>query len=209
MGLSVPGDWRQPNLDMGEGPRANGLENHGCTDCLGCMRGAYGNAQWTIEYLSMEYARDVEVQTAQFRTTQENVVQYLKRDGRVITDIVFNHGIHDMGVNFTSAEKYVRNVRWLVDLYRRELGVSRLTFVTISHTRRSDGDKYPQTNDKIAVWNAEVVRALAATVPVFVVDVTSMTQPAEAPFSDHVHLQPEYYPHVASYVKEAIEAQTC
>jgi hypothetical protein len=99
-GLPYAETWIQPDSSKFEGPTGNGLENHFCQDCDGCRSNFL---QCTLKendtvtdgdnddtnkcshdkklvyggYFSIEFARDVEIQTPQYKTTQENIALFL------------------------------------------------------------------------------------------------------------------------------------
>merc|ERR1719494_1417948 len=85
--------WSPPSTTV-EGPLKNGLENHFCSDCSGCRGFIYESPFMDIEYIPVEFAKDVEVQTDDTRTTQETVAKYLKSTTRE-TIVFVNTGLHD------------------------------------------------------------------------------------------------------------------
>jgi hypothetical protein len=99
-GLPFVETWIQPDASKFEGPTGNGLENHFCQDCSGCESNflqctlkendtvTNGDNDDTNKcshdkklvyggYFAIEFARDVEIQTPQYTTTQENIASFL------------------------------------------------------------------------------------------------------------------------------------
>ena len=97
--------WKVPNVSLGEGPVKYGKQNTNCQDCSGCNSnfafcsrqsndtistpncvinkppqcGSENNELLSYGgYFSIEFARDVEIQTSRFSTTQENIAEFLQ-----------------------------------------------------------------------------------------------------------------------------------
>jgi hypothetical protein len=136
-----PDQWVRPNHSRAEGPVYNGLEHPFCRDCIGCdsvliacsnreanlpcvlsntsrQNGAYGG------YSAVEFARDVEIQSLEYTTTQQNVAQYLQRHWNtkeMMTDFgrpicVVGAGVHDMTIPNVQLPVFLENVQWYVDI---------------------------------------------------------------------------------------------
>ncbi|GAX81041.1 hypothetical protein CEUSTIGMA_g8476.t1 [Chlamydomonas eustigma] len=95
-----------------EGPAAFGLKNRGCRDCDGC-NGMYlncsGSSIASFEYIPLEFAVDLTLQTDLYETSQENVFKvYLAN--RSVDLIVTNSGFHDMEV-CKSGQEYEASLR--------------------------------------------------------------------------------------------------
>lgn len=148
-------EWRQPNFTMGEGPFVFGLANPFCLDCSGCYSGWLwcrngnhvasddpnnetrcsfskntGSSGFYGGYASVEFARDVEIQTDLYTTTQENVMQHIQREwndnnepnGPMLSDFgrpicVVSTGHHDIVIPNTTRLAYLTNVIWYLNLF--------------------------------------------------------------------------------------------
>ena len=99
LGFSRAPDWLPPSSSSKlwpVGPAANGLQNPWCHDCSGCDYLSFesesptnnsstlmGSLQLTsAEYIPMEFALDVTLQTTAGRTTQETIYAYLEKTYR-------------------------------------------------------------------------------------------------------------------------------
>ena len=181
---TVPSEnWSKPEYGK-EGPLAFGLSNPGCADCSSCTAWRNGEAAPSVDYLPVEFARDVEIQTDATSTTQEAVGQYLARRGREIC--IVSAGVHDLAIPNVTKDTFFRNVAF----YTRQLkrGCAKIVWVTMSSVR---GDaQRPQKNDIILKWNDGLIRGdfpdIAAILSVYGMSTT---------FShlDNVHLSPQYY----------------
>jgi hypothetical protein len=98
--LKEPSVWVPPNHTLLEGPISHGLQNPDCNDMRStwgvhrCKAPATGSAA-ALEFLGVEYARDVEMQNALFNTTQDSAIHCLRRSADRASAIVVNTGIHD------------------------------------------------------------------------------------------------------------------
>ena len=229
--------WRAPNLTLGEGPSRFGLVNANCQDCSGCnsayvicnrkqdaltrncvlnsitqaTRGsnhankpkAYGG------YFSVEFARDVEVQTSKYETTQENVASFIQEHynsdpwlleqfgGRPIC--VVSAGIHDMTIPDIGLAKFLVNVEWYLGLLMEPCG----HIVWLQNTaperldsQESQDTKYPQTQESIKEWNDAVHQVLVNSqrLPqerITIVDVFEASR--DFNHQDNVHLAGQWY----------------
>jgi hypothetical protein len=80
------------------GPKVFGRDVPGCTDCSGCdsleVTGMYKGERVLFEFIAMEFARDFELQTAGFETTQQLIRKHLDA---IEPDIVLMHqSVHDL-----------------------------------------------------------------------------------------------------------------
>lgn len=190
-GLSYPPNktWVSPvnisaQQQIPHGPVAFGLQNPFCQDCMGCspsllecslrenpsidfdianltnaerMSLVYGG------FIGIEFARDVEMQSDRFLTTQENVAYYLKHkfnsDGlrkywQQPTCIV-NTGHHDVLVPNITKESYVENVRW----YLRLLAAECRSIIWIATNAPLSND-YEQKINNTKAWGLAVKQLL-------------------------------------------------
>lgn len=153
-----PREWKKPKLFPNfEGPASYGSTHPYCSDCVGCdpeflhcekRDDKQGFLNFGLDYGSasidkckeeklvyggfmvIEYARDVELQTADFRTTQENTAWYIHQHyntpelletwGKPIC--VISTGFHDMillvKTDHFNIEKYIENVVWYLSIMK-------------------------------------------------------------------------------------------
>ena len=149
-GFEPAKEWKPPTFFPNfEGPVNYGSDHPFCSDCGGCetqflhcninksanrndikkckqKKLAYGG------YLKVEFARDVELQTEFYQTTQENTALYLKQHfnkpelvkewGKPICVILT--GFHDMILLIKTSHfelsRYVENVEWYLNVMKPE-----------------------------------------------------------------------------------------
>ena len=186
--------WVPPNHSSSEGPVFFGAMkgNEFCSDCSGCAsakKAALFNR--SLEFLSVEFARDVEVPTAHTKTTQETVALYLDQEVSSATDhvCVVNTGLHGMTV-FNDTSKYVENNRWYID---QLLGSKCGSLVWISISATLELPPYGNLNWKLKEWNDSFREVLRVEYPqVFYVDIWDKSAVTE--HNDNVHLKnKEFY----------------
>jgi hypothetical protein len=143
--------WKEPDHEKFEGPLKNGFDNHFCTDCGGCesnlldchLQGETGievvstdlqprNSNCERNHLSyggfitVEFAKDVEIQTPRFSTTQENIASYMHQKWNTpnspvtkewgLPICVINTGVHDSLIEDTAPENFIENANWYLNL---------------------------------------------------------------------------------------------
>ncbi|CAB9514662.1 unknown protein [Seminavis robusta] len=183
--------WIPPNASLGEGPIEFGAENPFCQDCSGC------NSIYTIckpkrtkianpacdtskltygGYFSIEFARDVELQTTEFQTTQENVAQFIhnhfNQHQKLQTDFggkpicVVSAGFHDMAIENMTTSTYVTTVSWYLQLLQQQCD----SIVWLQNTapqRRNSTDPFvsfaKQHWVSVEAWNRAVHQHLKET----------------------------------------------
>jgi len=106
MALDPKFEWRSPKqLGLDAGPYTHGLREPYCPDCSTCdpelyeftHRNTSVSEVFSAEYFPLLFGKDVTLQSKQYRTTQEHLVQYLKASEYGPQDyIVFNVGLHEM-----------------------------------------------------------------------------------------------------------------
>jgi hypothetical protein len=144
-------EWTRPNFTRAEGPVHNGWYNPYCHDCAGCnsvtltcrpkheeqeqsnrSQCPSNTARNTSQamyggFVAIEFARDVEFPSLDYRTTQETVVRgYLEQqwnapNTRLLTDFgrpicVVSAGFHDAAIPNITQASYMANVAWYVNL---------------------------------------------------------------------------------------------
>ena len=178
VGLDYPDTWTPPG-EM-EGPAMFGLENPHCQD----KRGGLGDfidckptkpdlESWVSTlnqeekenliysgFLGVEFARDVELQTPQFLTTQENVANLLLRDRWNTKEMlqvfekptcIINTGHHDVIIANMTKEAYVANVQWYLHLLAEQCET-----IFWSATTAPEGDGRPQKIKATREWGLAV-----------------------------------------------------
>jgi hypothetical protein len=155
--------WIRPNKSKGEGPTMFGLHNPHCHDCANCTsefvecRVACPQLV-TVSYFSVEFARDVEIQSQVANTTQEHVALYLKRRQQVMgggTVCVVNAGIHDAKLGLT-VDAYVENVRWYLSLLHPAVCQNIIWLATTAPRT----EKQVQKTNILRKWNEAVAEML-------------------------------------------------
>ena len=230
------GQWSSPDYTRGEGPIKFGMENPYCQDCSGCDSALLtcANPQVTTEscfhgnnntttaatdrgiyggYISVEFARDVEVQTDLFNTTQENLALYLEREwnspslvedfGRPIC--VVSTGNHDVAIPNITKTAYLLNVQWYLHLLASQCD----HLVWLANTSPKTDDflqKKAQTQD----WNLGVgdmllrddtLRSMSSFVDIFDASTTF-------PHEDNVHMHGSWYKQLAAIFLKIIQHES-
>jgi hypothetical protein len=177
--------WIPPDPSKGEGPVLFGLENPYCMDCKKCWNVLLEDAspfrssllspppfaaaagadvatkannrerRRGIEYLVVEYARDVSIQTLVTNTTQETAAYYL---GMQRPDVcVVSVGLWDAAIGPPIPQSvFVNNVDRYFGLLQR---VCR-NVVWISIPAVVEDKSIPQKNCQLQEWNAAVLKLL-------------------------------------------------
>jgi hypothetical protein len=80
-----------------------------------------------IEYIAVEFARDVSLQSSLYRTTQENVGHYLSKQN--VSHVIFNTGLHDTALEDPSGKSYRKNLIWYSGVLRRFMPLASFLWV--------------------------------------------------------------------------------
>ena len=187
-------DWVKPNATMGEGPAMYGLEHPSCKDCSGCNSYRLGLNQ-TLEYLAVEFARDVEMQTSMTKTTQETTALYLSRLGDYGTACVVNSGVHDLAIQpKIGMHVYVANVKEYLTLLQPVCDA----LIWLGTSSCLENPRHPQRNVDIVQWNHGVYNMLAREMPeVYVIDLYEKSNRTE--HKDNIHLQHYFYKELGDF----------
>lgn len=124
-GLAPPDTgWKEPNPDLGEGPIGIGMKRHFCMDCRKCwnvaMESGPTDQDLSVEYLVVEYARDVSLQSRTTTTTQQTVAYYLGQKQSRPSVCVASAGINDAAIQpLVPEEIYIQNVDKYLGLLQR------------------------------------------------------------------------------------------
>ena len=179
LGAPRADNWTLPSAV--QGPVHYGLQHHFCADCSGCDASLRAN----VEYIPVEFANDVEIQTNSLRTTQQVVGEYLSKNNK---DVCFvSAGIHDLAISNLTEHGYVKNVLRYISLLRD--GCTRIIWKSMSASK--DDTSFPQRNLQIRAWN----KAVRASLPIDVafLDVYSTSASGKWKHVDNVHLEGAYY----------------
>ncbi|XP_063404450.1 uncharacterized protein LOC134687921 [Mytilus trossulus] len=145
LGQQRRSNWTKPSSE--EGPVGYGLTHPFCTDCSGCNSALFSCGEIKTEYISVEYARDVEIQSTIGNTTQEVVSLYFNSN---FTNVcVVNSGFHDMVLPALTDQLYVKNVQF----YVQHLVQTCQNVIWISTTAVRGDKGFPQNNRRIQLWN--------------------------------------------------------
>lgn len=171
------GTWTPPGSLPGlyEGPLKFGLETPYCQDCHGCTASllecqpnVFDVSTWTEAekvqmvyggFIGLEFARDVEIQTPLFLTSQENVAYYLNQTWnteRMLSvfekpTCIVNSGHHDVLIKGMTEESYVANVKWYLHLLAEQCDV--LLWLA---TSSPETDDFPQKINATHAWGLAV-----------------------------------------------------
>lgn len=222
-------EWLPPKADNFEGPIKFGSTNPFCQDCSGCshnflhceMKGeeaaesdenldsnkcfkkqvAYGG------YFSIEFARDVEVQSPEHGTTQENVASYISKSWNNPLHIletwdkpicVISTGHHDAMIPGITVDDYLTNVRWYLFIMKPVCG----HIIWLTNTAPAiDDTNFPQTVELLQSYNDGVYKLIEST-PEFTESVSFMDVfPASLswPHHDHIHMDGEWYQNLGKW----------
>lgn len=216
-GLSYPVKWTSPKLLNFTGPLVFGADNPYCTDCSGCnsnflkcdllqnvsadSRCDASRREFTYGgYIAMEFARDIEIQTPEFLTTQENLAAYIHRVWNTPDMIqewgkpmcVISAGIHDVAINNISTVDYLRNVNSMLKNFTSVCE----HIIWLGNTAPSGGESHHlQTIDNMKSWDNAVRELIGMETEFFhnmsFIDVhnASLTWPHD----DHIHMKSDWY----------------
>jgi hypothetical protein len=147
--------WIAPDPLKGEGPIGHGKENPYCMDCKKCWNILMDNPTTPdkyVEYLVLEYARDVSIPTLVTNTTQETAIYYLSTKSPAVC--IASAGLHDAAIDPPiSVDTYVQNVDKYLSLLQRTCK----QVVWIGNHAVVENEGIPQKNCKLQKWNNAVL----------------------------------------------------
>jgi len=216
--------WNPPNSSLGEGPAAIGLDNPGCSDCIGCnmdfllcqSNGRDPISQDTMSlhggFIPIEFARDVELQSPSASTTQEVVATFLQEfynTEQLVNDFglpicVVNSGHHDVLV--ATESQFVENVMTYIGLLTPQC--SMIVWIT---TNAPLGNTYPQQIELTRLWNEAVIQSFRSRGSnqllnkLFVVDVYPAS--LNATHLDNVHMSDQWYIDLGEFLYQAFSVK--
>jgi len=222
----VNNEWTPPDYaNNTEGPVRYGAKNPHCTDCSGCysdfvmVRDGLLSPEASCHidkdapplvyggFLSVEFARDVEMQTPEYRTTQENIAAFLSRTfnsdrsveafGRPVCVVCVGH--HDVLIPGITLSRFVENVEWYLGLLIQECE----HILYIGNTPPAT-DKFRQKKGQTREWN-QAVRSLLERSPQFR-EKCSFLDPFDASLSldyshdGNIHMDARWYHDLAHFL---------
>jgi len=146
-----------------EGPVAHGLQNLGsdCRDCAGCEAkffdcedGLSYENRMKIEYIAVEFARDVSLQSSLYRTTPVNVGHSLSKQN--VSHVIFNTGLHDTALEDASGKSYRDIFAWYSGVLRKFMPSASFLWVdTVPVVKPFQPEKWQNVtmNTRIAEYN--------------------------------------------------------
>eukprot|EP00173_Palmaria_palmata_P001041 Plantae.Rhodophyta-Palmaria_palmata.ctg1547.p1 GENE.Plantae.Rhodophyta-Palmaria_palmata.ctg1547~~Plantae.Rhodophyta-Palmaria_palmata.ctg1547.p1 ORF type:complete len:469 (-),score=28.09 Plantae.Rhodophyta-Palmaria_palmata.ctg1547:282-1688(-) len=227
-------EWIRPSAS--EGPMMHGLQNPFCQDCMGCnsnflectvsdtqataittsssspLCSLNNNTQVDLShggYVSVEFARDVEVQSDLYTTTQENMIHYLKsswNSERLVQEFgrpvcVVSTGIHDVTIPNMTMPIYLENVEWYLNLLNGQCD----HVVWLSNTCPLTKD-YAQQKSQTALWNLAVLEILKGDAFVeksTFIDVFNAS--IRWPHGDNIHMDGSWYSSLNSLFRKLVQ----
>lgn len=146
-GLPYAEEWIVPDPNLFEGPVKYGSErgNEYCSDCSGCQTqflecSFYSAARESINcgdhkriyggYMTMEFAKDREMQTPDYGYTQENIASYISQiwnTPELVRDwgkpiCVLGDGNHDILLEGITRDDFLKNVLFLFNTFQPVCG---------------------------------------------------------------------------------------
>lgn len=202
LGLQAP-QWKCENntqcnghlaASEGEGPLLYGSEHPGCRDCGGCDAAFFHCGDLRVDFIAVEWARDVELQTLKYTTTQQVVaVEHFSTDPPDM--VVFNTGVHDIELFPQHGTKfYERNLRW----YTQLLLAGNMTVVFVNIASIADDlvpEPYRHTTSNALIQQAnEVSKQIMQELSLPYLDVYKISnhEYAQSLHVDAIHFQEEY-----------------
>ena len=231
--LPYADEWIKPEATNVEGPVLYGLQNQYCTDCRGCdtnfldcqikesglgqphdialrpcdrKRLTYGG------YINIEFARDLEIQTPKFNTTQENIAAYLHTSWNLpggplvqkwgLPICVINTSAHDCKLDFITVEGFIKNVEWYLNLFVSEC--SHIIWLSNTIPTNDTIHKWPQTEEMMRSLDEAVKKLL--THSRVLNRMSSFINVADEsmnwPHADHVHMDDSFYYKLGEWMLE-------
>lgn len=184
----IPEQWRKPTWNL-EGPRDYGYHHPGCSDCSGCTAKQCGRSV----YFPIEFARDVELQTKEHKTSQAVVGAYIRTHPFELC--VVSTGIHDMRLKELTDEQYVENVWYYVQQLE---GCTKVIWVLTNSVR--ENTKYPQVNKRIKRWNRMIQEDSRIAGRVFHF-IDAYTLSTKFHHTDNVHMEGAYSSKIADIIR--------
>jgi len=239
-------EYQSPVWDSFEGPTNWAVGKPYCSDCGGCdphflhcvsttaaaksqidgdseqpqqeQKNCNLNSLAYGGFMKIEFAKDVEVQSSLYKTTQENTAHYLREHfnspqmamewGKPIC--VIGTGFHDMILllktdNFNQG-RFVENVNWYLMIMKDEC--SHIIWLSNTAPSRENPRNWPQTMELTKAWN-DGVRDMIELIPdlkemMTYIDVYEATVDYPHNADDHIHLIDAWYGEIGLWFSSII-----
>jgi hypothetical protein len=165
-------------------------------------------------YIMMEFARDVEMQTSQFQTTQEVIHNWMSKVYNAPGQVelfgkpvcVMLAGFHDMTIPNMTRPMFLSNVQWMLELFQSECK----HIIWLANSAPADIGSWVQTKALTKEWNDGVqdllleLQTSSSTSSLFqnrisFVDVFNASlKSARISDTDNVHMSPRFYRELGS-----------
>jgi hypothetical protein len=199
-GLENPAVWVYPDHSKGEGPVGccgKPMIPH-CSDLHWAFNMRIEKKARMMEFLVVEFARDVETQTASTKTTQETVAKYLQQNYETKKTVcVANTMLHDIAIPGISLEVFISNLNDYIGLLERSCGI----VIWVSTISSRDLEEYQQRIARLQKWNEAVIAMLNKSYPdVLILDVWQKTvSMGWNGHADNMHMTTDYYLELAKF----------
>ena len=234
-GLDYPSDWIGPNYTLGEGPVQYGAKVAFCSDCLGChsiflvvsrnASASHSSSEPSLKgpllyggFIKSEFARDVEIQSPQFRTTQENTAYFIQNAYNTpdlleewpdMPICLLSSAHHDAAIAGITQDRYLSNVEWFIKVMQPQCH-----FIIWLGANLPAGQvgyhKYPQTPELTTSWN-RAVRQLLDSRPdlnaMFVDVLNASHHEGNLTKGNNVHMNPIWYETLADFFTHVLTTE--
>ena len=208
--------WQPPNFDVRkEGPVGYGYHHPYRQDCSGCnafMVYCWRNRTTPMSkfcttnntrsdfsvggYVGIEFARDVEIQSSQFQTTQEHFANYLNQKWNAPYMIeqmgkpvcLIQSGIHDAAIPGITLSEYLDSVHFYLNLLQDQCQ----HIIWLGNTAPAT-NHWSQKISQTQIWNSAVVDLLATSLPEMTSFVDVFNASVKFEHKDNIHMNEEWY----------------
>jgi len=196
--------WTPPEAKM-EGPVDYGKTHPFCTDCSGCsseFRTGVTNTDSCVQqnYIAVEFARDVEMQTTVGKTTQESLSYFLGKHEQHDICIV-NTGMHDMAIRNITDQTFVQNMGWYFNILKRNC--QKIVWIELTDVATQT---YFQTTPRLKKWNDMIFEKTKEFDYVWVVRLFDASKSIK--HLDNAHMHSSWYSALNKMLFKAIEHNT-
>ncbi len=213
LGLQAP-EWSSSNGNghiepgPGEGPAVFGLGHPGCRDCSGCTAHFYSCGTFRLDFITVEWARDVELQSRRYNTTQEVVVkEHFGLDPPSL--VVFNTGVHDLQlVPQHGWQPYSTHLRWYAAmLLAQHVPLVYVTTASIDETLVPEEHRHHTSENNIKRAN-KIASSIMQELRISYLDTFPLSSGGypKTLHLDAVHFSSEYYQAIAQIVLKHVSA---
>ena len=221
--LAYADEWVSPDPSLFEGPKK---KNAYCTDCSGCqthfldcrsmetpvsggtiralaeltsLQCEENQGRYYGGYMTMEFARDTEIQTPEFRTTQENIAAYIMRNWNSPDMLkhwkkpicVLGAGNHDILIDGITTEDFVRNVKFMLTTMKPACE----HMIWLGNTTNGKESEYLQTMKQMKIFDRGVKEMLESEPELL--GMMSFLDVIDAsltfPHADYIHMDDNWY----------------